>query len=607
MHKVLWVIFKYLNHLRLVYMFKIFKTPEFKKAINFYKDGIKENRKSFLISMGSAVVWCFLIVIQPYIIKRIIDDAIVIENRQMLIIFISFMLIAGYLRASSIGIRRYFSMHVSFNVEAGIRNRIFTHMQKLAFQYHDKVPTGELMARASSDASQVRLAYAIAPLASANILLLIILSITLLSLSLPLGALVLLSIPSVLWLASNFSSKALGISLRVKEAEAQMTTEVEEQLGGIRVVKAFGNEDLASSKVETAISGIYNSSLEYLQLRTKFIPMFELIPMVITLLVLLLGGYLSINNFITLGDFIAFTQYVFLLLWPLRITAWFLSEIPSSVTAGNRILDLLNETPSIVDGNSSESFPETGSGSLKFSNVNFRYGDEKIFDNLSFEIDGKKTVAIVGSTGSGKSTLAYLLPRLYDIESGKIEIDGVDIHNVKLDELRSQVSLAFEESFLFSNSAKDNISLGSDKATQQQIENAALIARAHEFIAQLPESYETKVGERGFGLSGGQRQRIALARAILRKPRILILDDALSAVDASTEEEIRNQLKKVMSNMTTLIITNRVPTIELCDEVIFLENGKVRGQGNHTKLIEEIESYKSLFLESQTSGFKNER
>jgi ATP-binding cassette subfamily B protein len=560
-------------------MFKIFKTPEFKKAVNFYKDGIKENKKSFVISMSSAVIWCFLIVIQPYIIKRIIDDAIVLENRQMLIVLISFMLIAGYLRASTIGIRRYFSMHVSFNVEAGIRNRIFTHMQKLAFNYHDKVPTGELMARASSDASQVRLAFAIAPLATANILLLIILSITLLSLSLPLGLLVLLSIPSVLWLASNFSSKALGISLRVKEAEAKMTTEVEEQLGGIRVVKAFGNEELASSKVESAISGIYNTSLEYLNLRTKFIPMFELIPMLITLLVLLLGGYLSINDLITLGDFIAFTQYVFLLLWPLRITAWFLSEIPSSVTAGNRILDLLNEAPTIIDGTLSERFPETGNGSLKFSNVNFRYGDEKIFDNLSFEIEGKKTVAVVGSTGSGKSTLAYLLPRLYDIESGKIEIDGVDIQNVKLDELRSQVSLAFEESFLFSNSARENISLGSDEATQQQVKNAALIARAHEFIAQLPESYETKVGERGYGLSGGQRQRIALARAILREPRILILDDALSAVDASTEEEIRNELKQVMSNMTTLIITNRVPTIELCDEVIYLENGKVRGQG----------------------------
>ena len=588
-------------------MFKVFKTPEFKKAVNFYKDGIKENKRSFIISMGSAVVWCFLIVIQPYIIKRIIDDAIILENRQMLIILISFMLLAGYLRASTIGIRRYFSMHVSYNVEAGIRNRIFTHMQKLAYNYHDKVPTGELMARASSDASQVRLAFAIAPLATANILLLIILSITLLSLSLPLGALVLLSIPAVLWLASNFSSKALGISLRVKEAEAQMTTEVEEQLGGIRVVKAFGNEDLAASKVETAITSIYDTSLEYLNLRTKFVPMFELIPMVITLLVLLLGGYLSINEFITLGDFIAFTQYVFLLLWPLRITAWFLSEIPSSVTAGNRILDLLNESPSIVDRSSDETFPETGNGSLKFSNVNFRYGEDKIFDNLSFEIEGKKTVAIVGSTGSGKSTLAYLLPRLYDIESGKIEIDGIDIHNVKLAELRSQVSLAFEESFLFSNSARENISLGSDEASQEQVEKAALIARAHEFIAQLPESYETKVGERGYGLSGGQRQRIALARAILRQPRILILDDALSAVDASTEEEIRNELKQVMSNMTTLIITNRVPTIELCDEVIFLEKGKVRGQGSHNKLIEEIQSYKSLFLENQTSGSKNER
>ena len=585
-------------------MFNVFKTPEFKKALKFYKEGVAENKRSFVVSMLSAVIWCFLIVIQPYIIKRIIDDGIVGQNSQILIVLISFMLIIGYIRATTIGIRRYYSMHVSYNVEAGIRNRIFTHMQKLAFNFHDKVPTGELMARASSDASQVRLAFAIAPLASANILLLIILSITLLSLSLPLGLLVLLSIPAVLWLASNFSSKAMGVSLRVKEAEAEMTTEVEEQLGGIRVVKAFGNEELASTKVESAISNIYDTSLEYLNLRTRFVPMFELIPMVITLLVLLLGGYLSINDFITLGDFIAFTQYVFLLLWPLRITAWFLSEIPSSVSAGTRILELLDEEPTIIDENSDGHFPEDGDGSLKLTNVNFKYGSENIFKDLSFEIEGKKTVAIVGSTGSGKSTLAYLLPRLYDIESGSIEVDGVNINDVKLSELRSEVSLAFEESFLFSNSARDNISLGTDKASDEDVEDAANIARAHEFISQLPESYETKVGERGYGLSGGQRQRIALARAILRKPRILILDDALSAVDASTEEEIRNELKNVMSNMTTLIITNRVPTIELCDEVVFIEDGKVRSQGSHADLIEKVESYKSLFLESQSAGNK---
>ena len=583
-------------------MFNVFKTPEFKKALSFYKEGVKENKKSFIVSMLSAVVWCFLIVIQPYIIKRIIDEGIVGQNQQILIVLISFMLIIGYIRATTIGVRRFYSMHVSYNVEAGIRNRIFTHMQKLAFNFHDKVPTGELMARASSDASQVRLAFAIAPLATANILLLIILSITLLSLSLPLGSMVLLSIPAVLWLASNFSAKAMGVSLRVKEAEAQMTTEVEEQLGGIRVVKAFGNEELASSKVESAISNIYDTSLEYLNLRTRFVPLFELIPMVITLLVLLLGGYLSINELITLGDFIAFTQYVFLLLWPLRITAWFLSEIPSSVSAGIRILELLDEEPTIVDDNSDTAFPAEGIGAIKFSNVTFKYGKEKIFDDLSFEIEGKKTVAIVGSTGSGKSTLAYLLPRLYDIESGDIEIDGVNINNVKLSELRSEVSLAFEESFLFSNSARENISLGTDEASEEQIQDAANIAKAHEFISQLPESYETKVGERGYGLSGGQRQRIALARAILRQPRVLILDDALSAVDASTEEEIRAELKNVMSDMTTLIITNRVPTIELCDDVVFIENGKVKAQGNHTDLIENVDSYKALFLESQSSG-----
>ena len=588
-------------------MFKVFKTPEFKKALNFYKAEIIENKRNFIIAMSSAVLWCFLVVIQPYLIKIIIDEGIITGNQRNLIVLISFMVLAGYSRAVSIGTRRYFGMHVSYNVEAGIRNKIFTHMQKLAFNYHDKVPTGELMARASSDASQVRLAFAIAPLATANIFLLLILSITLLTLSLPLGAIVILSIPAVLWLASNFSSKALDVSLKVKEAEARMTTEVEEQLGGIRVVKAFGNEEYASSKVESAVSNIYDTSLDYLKLRTRFVPMFELIPMIITLVVLILGGYLSINELISLGEFIAFTQYVFLLLWPLRITAWFLSEIPSSVAAGTRILELLDEVPLITDNESTESLPTDGDGSIAFNQVNFKYGKEKIFDDLSFNIDGKKTVAIVGATGSGKSTLAYLLPRLYEVESGTIEIDGVNINDLKLNELRSNVSLAFEESFLFSNSARENIALGLGDATQEEVEEAALAARAHEFISLLPESYETKVGERGYGLSGGQRQRIALARAILRKPRILILDDALSAVDASTEEEIRSELKSVMNNMTTLIITNRAPTIELCDEVVFIENGTVKAQGTHTELIDNIESYKSLFLESESVDTQNDR
>ena len=586
-------------------MFDVFKTPEFKRALRFYIEEVKNNRKHFLISMFSAIIWCFLVILHPYLIKRIVDDGIVASDQQVIIVFLSFLIAIGYVRAASIGVRRYFSMSVSFNVEAEIRNSIFGHMQKLAFKYHDRVPTGELMARASSDASQVRLAFAIAPLATANVFLLLLLSVTLISIDFILGLIVLLSIPLVLYIAGNFASKAMEISLKVKEAEAEMTTEVEEQLGGIRVVKAFGNEDEASLKVEKSIEKIYETSLNFLHLRTRFVPMFELIPMIITLVVLLLGGYLAINEFITLGDFIAFTQYVILLIWPLRITAWFLSEIPSSVSAGNRILELLDEQPTIINNEELVGFPVDGNGTVEFENVDFSYGNDTIFKNLSFKVEGQKTIAIVGATGSGKSTLSYLLPRLYDIKSGTIKIDNVDIKKIKLDDLRNNVSLAFEESFLFSNSAKDNIAIGSIEASQQKVEEAAIIAKAHEFISQLPETYETKVGERGYGLSGGQRQRIALARAIVRNPKILILDDALSAVDASTEEEIRNELKKVMNKMTTLIITNRVPTIELCDEVLFIEDGRIRAQGKHEDILDEVNSYRSLFLEQEKASKLN--
>ena len=586
-------------------MLDVFKTPEFKKALRFYIEEVKNNRKHFLISMFSAIIWCFLVILHPYLIKRIVDDGIVASNQQVIIVFLSFLIAIGYVRAASIGVRRYFSMSVSFNVEAEIRNTIFGHMQRLAFKYHDKVPTGELMARASSDASQVRLAFAIAPLATANVFLLLLLSVTLVSIDFILGLIVLLSIPLVLYIAGNFASRAMEVSLKVKEAEAEMTTEVEEQLGGIRVVKAFGNEDEASIKVERSIEKIYETSVNFLHLRTRFVPLFELIPMIITLVVLLLGGYLAINEFITLGDFIAFTQYVILLIWPLRITAWFLSEIPSSVSAGNRILELLDEQPSIINNDELVEFPTDGNGTIEFENVDFSYGNDTIFNELSFKVEGQKTIAIVGATGSGKSTLSYLLPRLYDVKSGTIKIDNVDIKKIKLDDLRNNVSLAFEESFLFSNSAKDNIAIGSIEASQQEVEEAAIIAKAHEFISQLPETYETKVGERGYGLSGGQRQRIALARAIVRNPKILILDDALSAVDASTEEEIRNELQNVMNKMTTLIITNRVPTIELCDEVLFIEDGKIRAQGKHEDILNEVKSYRSLFLEQEKASKLN--
>ena len=580
-------------------MFKTFKTEEFRRAGRFFISEIKNNYRNFSIAIICALAWSGLVVVQPYLIKKVIDDSILPNRPELMITLLSYILLAGYVRAFSIGIRRYVGMEVSYNVEAGIRNNIFSHMQKLDFSFHDRVPTGDLMARGTGDASQVRMSFGIAPLATANIVLLFILSFTLLNISLLLGSIILISIPVILSMASKFAAKAITISTRVQEAQANMTTEVEELLGGIRVVKAFGKEESASDRVDKATESIFDSSMDLLKLRSTFVPLFELIPMAVSMLVLVIGGYLTINDSISLGDFVAFTQYIILLVWPLRITAWFLSEIPRSVAAANRILDLLDEEPRIIDNNNLIDLSSEGAGEIVFEEVKFRYGVDQVLNGASFIIKPGQTVAIVGATGSGKSTLAYLLPRLYEASSGTIKIDGVDIKDVSLQQLRKRISIAFEESFLFSSTAQENIAIGSEVLEEAEVRSASVVAHADDFISDLPNGYNTEAGERGYGLSGGQRQRIALARAILRKPKILILDDAMSAVDASTEENIRNELKTVLGQTTTLIITNRVPTIEMCDEVIFLEDGKVKAQGSHEELKANEASYKSLMLDSE--------
>ena len=584
-------------------MFKTFKTEEFRRAGRFFISEIKNNYRNFSIAIICALAWSGLVVVQPYLIKKVIDDSILPNRPELIITFLSYILLAGYLRAFSIGIRRYVGMEVSYNVEADIRNNIFSHMQKLDFSFHDRVPTGDLMARGTGDASQVRMSFGIAPLATANIVLLFILSATLLNISLLLGSIILISIPLILSMASRFAAKAITISTRVQEAQANMTTEVEELLGGIRVVKAFGKEESASDRVDKATESIFDTSMDLLKLRSTFVPLFELIPMAVSMLVLVIGGYLTINDSISLGDFVAFTQYIILLVWPLRITAWFLSEIPRSVAAANRILDLLDEEPRIIDNDNLIDLSSEGPGEVVFEEVRFNYGVDQVLNGASFTIKPGQTVAIVGATGSGKSTLAYLLPRLYEASSGTIKIDGIDIKKVSLEQLRKRISIAFEESFLFSSTAEENITIGSELLGDDEVRSASLVAKADGFISDLPDGYNTEVGERGYGLSGGQRQRIALARAILRKPKILILDDAMSAVDASTEESIRNELKTVLGQTTTLIITNRVPTIEMCDEVIFLEDGKVKAQGSHEDLKANEASYKNLMLDSE--GIKN--
>jgi ATP-binding cassette subfamily B protein len=300
----------------------------------------------------------------------------------------------------------------------------------------------------------------------------------------------------------------------------------------------------------------------------------------------------------TLGDFVAFTQYLIILVFPLRLTGWFFAELPRSAAASARVLQLLEQAPEIVDPEDPRELPP-GGGAIRFQGVEFAYpGGPSVLAGVDLSVPSGTALAVVGSTGSGKTTLAYLVPRFYDPTNGSVSIDGVDVRHLRLDDLRSQVAVVFEDTFLFSATIAENIAFGAPDATEDQIRLAARMAQAHEFIIELADGYDTMVGERGLSLSGGQRQRIALARALLRDPRVLILDDATSSIDAATEAEIRAALATVMEGRTTLIIAHRTSTLSLADRVVVLDRGRVIGEGRHEELIESLPRYAEILAES---------
>jgi ATP-binding cassette subfamily B protein len=340
--------------------------------------------------------------------------------------------------------------------------------------------------------------------------------------------------------------------------------------------------------------------MEMLHLRSVYVPMFELIPALATAAVLAVGGSRVIGGSMTLGDFVAFTQYMAVLMFPLRITGWFFAELPRSAAAASRVMELLRTAPDISSPEHPVAIPD-GLGMLRLEHVSFAYPDgSAVLRDVDLTIPAGTSVALVGSTGSGKTTFAYLVPRFYDPDSGTVTIDGVDVRRLRIDDLRNQVALVFEEPFLFSATIGENIAFGAPDATEEQVRLAARLAQAHEFISQLADGYDTVVGERGYSLSGGQRQRIALARAILRDPRILILDDATSSVDAITEREIRDALEEVMEDRTTIIIAHRTSTLTLADNVLLLDDGRVIASGTHERLLVESARYRQILAETMT-------
>jgi ATP-binding cassette subfamily B protein len=577
------------------------RSPEVRSGLRLLaKTFVRYPRPSTFAVLG-AFLWMVTVVAIPFVSKTVIDDAITGGDRDLLVNLVILLVGLGAVQALGIAGRRYFGFQLAYRADADLRNQMFEHMQRLAFSFHDQTSTGQLMARSSSDLSAVRLTFAMLPITAANLTMLSVVVTVLVLLDPVLGVTAGLTFPLLLLAANGYAKRVMRLSFDVQERLADLSQVVEEAIAGIQVVKAYGQHEQENAQLDVSASAIFDKTLAMAKQSARFAPLFELIPALGTLAVLWLGGIRVVDGHVSPGEFVAFLQYLAVLVFPIRMVGFFFAQLPRAAAAGSRVQELLATDPEIRDPEDPRTLPP-GPGTIRFHDVDFAYnGGPLVLEGTDVQIPGGTAVALVGSTAAGKTTLAHLIPRFHDVGRGSVTVDGVDVRDLTLDELRREVALVFQETFLFSASIADNIAVGDPGATPEQIRAAARLAQAHDFICQLPDGYNTEVGERGLGLSGGQRQRVALARAVLRDPRILILDDATSSVDAIVESEIQAALRHVMTGRTTVIIAHRTSTLALVDSVVFLEGGRIVATGTHQELLATVPRYAEV-LASQYTG-----
>ena len=513
---------------------------------------------------------------------------------------------AGVLAGIFTGARRYFAFKVSRSVEATLRHRLFAHLQRLHFAFHDKAQTGQLMSRASTDLQQIQAFVVMIPVTFSNLITVIASTTIMLSINPTLALVALGALPLVNVLAKVFSSKLHPAVMALQQELAELSDVVEETVSGIRVVKGHGAEPIQAARLRAEADDVFARSVETARIRATYLPAMELLPNLGLVLVLGYGGYQVLRGDLTIAELIAFNIYLALLIWPLRSTGLIVSLAQRAAASADRIHEVLVTSPAIADPPHARSLPP-GGGELRFEGVRFAYLDGAlVLDGLDLVVPPGQSVAIVGATGSGKSTVARLVPRFYDVQDGAVRIDGVDVRDLRLTDLRKSVGIVFEETFLFSSTIRSNIAFADPDASDEAVLRAARLSGAHEFVSSLPDGYDTVIGERGFSLSGGQRQRIAIARAVLADPRILILDDATSAVDPTKEHEIRDALDEVMRGRTTIVIAHRPATIALADRVVLLDEGRIVAEGTHDDLLGTSERYRTVLASAALVGDTNE-
>src|SRR5918999_239138 len=524
---------------------------------------------STVLAIASQAAAIAILVLTGLVIDELEGD----QDGGRLRLLVGLIVVVGLAKALLMIGRRFITGRQALGVEYDLRDGLYAQLVRLSFGFYDRHQTGQLMSRATVDLQSVRffLGYGLIFFAQQVVTILSV-TVVLFVYQWRLALMALAITPLIVGAAYRYSHISHPVLRDVQQRLADVATVAEESIVGVHVVKSFAQEERRQDDFERATEAVFTQSVRANTQRAVYVPLLSFLPMLAQAAVLLVAGRMVVNGTLSLGDFFAFNLLLAMLVMPLRMLGMWIGQAQRATASGERIFEVLDEPEEIADLPHARDLPP-GPGHVTFDQVSFAYADRPVLEDIDLDIGAGRTIALIGHTGSGKTTLASLVPRFYDVSSGRVLVDGVDVRDVTRRSLRREVGVISQDPFLFSASVRDNIAFGLVGAPQAEVDRAARAAQAHTFIEELPQGYDTVIGERGITLSGGQRQRLAIARALLIDPRILVLDDATASVDATTEAKIRAGLREAMRDRTTLIIAHRLSTIALADEIVVLEQG----------------------------------